>query len=256
MTVNEQIGSSLHDIDSRWRKAQKIITILRTSLGTSLDVASCLDVGCASGLITQALAPHLGHIIGLEKDPDAVARIGHPSPQNLLFILGDAEYLPVKNASIDLVLCAQVYEHVADAQVLASEVFRVLKPGGACFFSGPNRLDIIERHYGLPFVSWLPLRIANTYIRVMGKGVNYSEHPRSYWALKRLWRNFTRADFTWKIIKAPENYACVAELGHLVWLRHLPEWLLRLFTPFYPNYNWMLYKPSSDDLLFEPSLQR
>lgn len=246
MTDYEQIGPSLHDIDARWRKAQKILAILKTSLGTSLDVASCLDVGCASGLITRALAPHLGHIIGLEKDTDAVAHIGHPSPNNLLFILGDAEYLPVHNASFDLVVCAQVYEHVADAQVLVSEIFRVLKPGGACFFSGPNRLDIIERHYGLPFVSWLPQRIADAYIRAMGKGVSYSEHPRTYWALKSLWSSFTRVDFTWKIVKSPEDYACVAELGRLVWLRYLPEWLLRLLTPFYPNYNWMLFKPSRE----------
>ncbi|MHB1357635.1 MAG: class I SAM-dependent methyltransferase [Anaerolineae bacterium] len=236
--------SALHDVASRRRKTEKIRKILEAALGSDLSALRCLDVGCASGMITRELAQQLRSTIGLEYDRTEIEVIERPWPVGLFFVHGDATTLPFCDDSIDLVLCAQVYEHVIDARALASEVFRVLKPGGACFFSGPNRLDIIERHYGLPFVSWLPRSIADTYIRFFRKGTRYYEHPLSYWALKSLWGKLKRVDFTWKMIKNPEKYACVEELGGLAWLRYLPGWFLRLLTPFYPNFNWMLFKPS------------
>ncbi len=63
---------------------------------------------------------------------------------------------PLEDESCDLVICAQVYEHVPDDRRLAEEVYRVLKPGGVVFFSGPNWLFPIEGHYHLPFLHWLP----------------------------------------------------------------------------------------------------
>mgnify|MGYP005847909837 CR=1 FL=1 len=155
----------IYDAGSRQAKADKILAILRAALGDRLASCRCLDIGCASGLITRGLAPHLRWAIGLEYDPQAVARMDATGADNLLFLQGDAAHLPLPDDAVDLVVCAQVYEHVGDAQALAAEVERVLRPGGVCFFSGPNRLDPIERHYGLPFVSWLPRPLADAYLR-------------------------------------------------------------------------------------------
>jgi len=232
----------LHDLASRQRKANKILAILQATLPGDMSAVCCLDVGCASGLITRLLAPHMRLVIGLEYDPESVALMDVGSLPNLLYIRGDAASLPLSDASVDLVLCTQVYEHVADAEGMVAEIRRVLRPGGVCLFSGPNRLDPLERHYGLPFLSWLPRRWADVYLRLTRRGDAYRERPRTYWGLKRLWRGFERVDFTAEMIRHPATYHCQDELGGLSWISRLPGWLMRLMTPFYPNYNWVLIK--------------
>jgi len=46
-----------------------------------------------------------------------------------------AERLPIAAASVDLVLCTQVLEHVQDPSAAVSEMARVLKPDGACLLT-------------------------------------------------------------------------------------------------------------------------
>lgn len=239
-------AGGLYDAASRREKAAKILAVVGHALGSDLTAVRCLDVGCASGLITRELAPHFRWTIGLEYAAEGVERMDAAGVDNLCYLRGDATRLPLADASVDLVLCAQVYEHVQDAEALAAEIERVLRPGGVCFFSGPNRLDPIERHYGLPFVSWLPRPLAHIYLRLAGRGKAYEERPRTYWGLRRLWRRFAITDYTGAMIRDPLTYHCTAEVGRLAWVGRLPGWVLRLLTPLYPNYNWVLVKPAEE----------
>ncbi len=43
-----------------------------------------------------------------------------------------------------VVICNQMYEHVPDPERLMNEIFRILTPGGICYFGAINRLKIIE----------------------------------------------------------------------------------------------------------------
>lgn len=45
-------------------------------------------------------------------------------------VVGDAHRLPFKDATFDAVVSYNTFEHLADPQVAASELLRVLKPGG------------------------------------------------------------------------------------------------------------------------------
>lgn len=234
--------SVIHDACSRGRKAAKILAILREACGPSLGAARCLDVGSASGLVLRWLAPHLGQAVGVEYDAQSVALVGREGARNLLFVRGDATHLPVRDNSVDLVLNTQVYEHVSDPDAMAAEIRRVLVPGGICFFSGPNKLALIEEHYGLPFVSLLPRRWADAWIRLAGRGDSYGERPRTYWGLRQMWQGFHCRDYTLEMIRDPDRYRCTEELGRLRWVGRLPTWLLRVLRPLYPNYNWVLRK--------------
>lgn len=236
----------LHDPARRAAKAGKILAILHEALGSDLSTLRAVDVGCASGLITAALATQLRWIVGVEYDAAELARAERPADARLLLVRGDAAALPLPDGAVDLVICAQVYEHVADAEGLAAEVYRVLAPGGACFFSGPNRLDPIERHYGLPLLSWLPRRLADAYVRAAGRGAAYVEHPRTWWGLRRLWRRFGITDYTVAALRDPQRYGVAEDVGALRWVARLPDWLLRGLRPLYPNYNWVLRKPAEE----------
>ena len=56
------------------------------------------------------------------------------------------EPLPFDDGSFDLVLCAEMLEHVRDVQLLVSEVRRVLRPGGTLAITTPahSRLSALR----------------------------------------------------------------------------------------------------------------
>ena len=72
---------SLHDsrvleVPSRAAQAAKVLRVLEHfsySAGLSLARSSCLDVGCSSGIITRALAPHFRRVVGVDVDAHALA---------------------------------------------------------------------------------------------------------------------------------------------------------------------------------------
>lgn len=235
--------SAVHDPVSRERKAAKILAILRHACGYSLATVRCLDVGCASGLILRSLAPHFRWAIGLEYNAQAVGLTNNQGLENLCYVRGDAVDLPLPDESVDLVLCTQVYEHVADPDGLAAELLRVLVPGGVCFFSGPNKLYPVELHYGLPLIHWLPASWAGACLRVFGRGRDYDVHSLTPRDLRRRLAGFQIQDLTILILRDPQTYAVTEELGRLAWVTRLPDWLLRVLVPFVPNVNWVLRKP-------------
>ncbi len=53
-------------------------------------------------------------------------------------VLADLSNLPLKEASVNLVLNTQVLEHVPDPSRVIQEFYRVLKPGGKLFLSAPQ----------------------------------------------------------------------------------------------------------------------
>ncbi len=52
-------------------------------------------------------------------------------------IVGDVRKLPLEDNSVDAILCIHLLEHVADPEVAMKEIYRVLKPGGFCYFDTP-----------------------------------------------------------------------------------------------------------------------
>ena len=62
--------------------------------------------------------------------------IGHAGwDYSALDIVGDAAAIPLKDQTVDLVVCKQVLEHVRDPVALLREVRRVLKPGARILLS-------------------------------------------------------------------------------------------------------------------------
>jgi len=229
---------------TREQKSKKIITIIQESIGQDLSELTCLDVGCSTGGITNNLAPYFHEMIGIDINHEMVSKAMQSSRENQeYFSIASAHNLPFGDKNFDVAICAQVYEHVSDQSALAEEIWRTLKPGGICFFSGPNRLKIMEEHYWLPFLSWLPRPLANLYMRVFKRGAFYDAYPLFYWQIRRLWNEFEIYDYMPEILRAPERYELNNDLRSGSWIRNLPIWIIEGLAPFYPNYNWILKKP-------------
>jgi 2-polyprenyl-3-methyl-5-hydroxy-6-metoxy-1,4-benzoquinol methylase len=237
---------SMYDVESRERKAKTMIAVLSDYCGGEEKLAklAVLDVGSSTGIIDNYLSRHFMKTTGIDIDTDAVAHAAQTFDQdNLVFMEADAMNMSFQENSFDIVICSQIYEHVPDAAKLVSEIHRVLKPAGVCFFSAGNRINIMEPHYRLPFLSILPKPLAHLYMRLAGKGSHYYEEHFTYWGLKKLTQDFICHDYTVKMVNQPQNYA----IEYMVPEQGLKGRIVRLianyFIWFFPNYIWLLEKP-------------
>lgn len=190
-SVTEQ---SQHQTSPRWgrenrdRKALAILSTLRAYSNEQGLGGVWVDLGCGSGGMAATLAPYVERIIGVDPEPWPDWKNIESSTPNLSFITApcDKTTPPLPPQSADVIICNQVYEHVASPQNLVANIHRLLKPGGICYFAGPNLLWPIEPHLLWPFIHWLPRRIAQRGMTLLGSSQAglFDAHSTHYWKLK------------------------------------------------------------------------
>ncbi|MAG34699.1 MAG: hypothetical protein CL878_00395 [Dehalococcoidia bacterium] len=130
-----------------------------------LEDRTIVDVGCGGGGLAAALAVHNARVHGLELDPERIgiaSRRARREGVRVTLTNGDALAMPLRNHSIDVVVCNDVIEHVGDAITCLREARRVLRPEGLLYLAVPNRWSLpnlrSDPHYGVPLVAALPRR--------------------------------------------------------------------------------------------------
>ena len=232
--------------EARERKALAIWLTLLQCCGPRIAEGAWLDVGCGSGGIAATLATKVRLVTGVDPEPwDAWAE-AMTTHANLKLIAGvfDGDTPPVADASIDVVVCNQVYEHVTDPIALVRNIHRVLVPGGVCYFAGPNLLWPIEPHVSWPFVHWLPRQLAQALMRALGSSQAealdaYSTHC---WRIRRWFRDSrfeVRFGLRDRIVAELELRGWI---GCANWVRHLPIGLLGIGEPLTPGFIYVLKK--------------
>ena len=164
MSETERIARAYEDVERRaglWnpsnRGNQAILTERRTLTRRLLERAgwvplgsrAVLEVGSGFGgelawLVELGAAPD--HLVGVDLLPGRVeaARRGHPE---LRFVQGNAERLEFEDATFDLVMAITVFSSIhaeAMAKNIASEIVRVLRPGGGLLWYD-LRYDSVNR---------------------------------------------------------------------------------------------------------------
>lgn len=232
------------DTENRARKAQKMLRILRDHLGDELGGMHALDIGCSTGVMSRHLGDHFGRVTGIDIDEKAVAYANEQFGSDaLVFRVGDAMATGLDADSVDVAICAHVYEHVPDASRMLDEIHRVLKPGGVCYFAAENRIVFREGDYRLPFLSWLPKPLAHRYLRLAGRGDHYYETLYTYWTLKRMVRRFEVIDYTPQVLADPEKFDAADIIPPSSFTQRSAQALLRVAYWAFPTYLWLLKKP-------------
>lgn len=204
------LGPAMYDVAQRRVKAEKIIAVLADCIRGNHGDLRVLDVGCSTGIMTNHIAKRFKLTVGADIDVEALRYAsGRKTDKGGLssFLASDAMSIPFRDRAFDLVICAHVYEHVPSARRMMSEIHRVLKPGGLCFFSAGNRLSLMEPHYRLPLLSVMPRAAANWFLRGLGRGDHYYEKHLTYWGLKKLVSGFQVIDYTRRIIDNPDRFS-------------------------------------------------
>ncbi len=133
-------------------------------------LARILEEGCGVGMYVQALLPYADEVHGFDVEADYLIEAAQDVPAAHLQ-LGVGERLPYPDNSFDLILNHEVIEHVQDDRATASEMVRVLRPGGRIVLFAPNRLYPFETHghywrgvyhFGnTPLINYLPDALRN-----------------------------------------------------------------------------------------------
>ena len=90
-----------------------------------------LDVGCGTGKQLASNRARFGKMTMVGVDRSAgMLRIARAREPEVAWILGDAHALPVGSGTVDYATNQFSYPHIRDKTRFASEIFRVLRPGG------------------------------------------------------------------------------------------------------------------------------
>ena len=114
-----------------------------------------LDLGCGAGRHAFEAARRGAHVVALDMDRAELAQVAAitaamteageiPAGASITAATGDATRMPFADNSFDVVIAAEVMEHIPADQAAINEVTRVLRPGGVAAVTVP---------------AWLPERI-------------------------------------------------------------------------------------------------
>ena len=100
--------------------------------------SSVLDVGCATGYLGEALVERGCRVWGLERDEEAAAVAASSYEEVHVVDLDLCDSLPVPERFFDVVLCADVLEHLREPERGLRLVRPHLAPGATVVVSLPN----------------------------------------------------------------------------------------------------------------------
>jgi len=240
---SEMHREEMYNSQGRERKAKTMVSVLQDYFNTDLNSLKLLDFGSSTGLIANYLSMFFGEVVGIDIDRPALEFAkAHYKKENLKFLQADSLRIEMPDNYFDTVICAQVYEHVPDAAMMMDEIYRVLKTGGVCYFAAGNRLNLIEPHYHLPFLSVVPRPLAHLYLKWSGKGSYYYEKHLTYWALRHLVRRFDIIDYTRSIIENPHRFSAEYLLKTSAIKTRIARCVVKYAFWLCPGYIWLLKK--------------
>lgn len=129
---------------SRAAESYDSVAELQRAVGTQLlarlppaqPVQAWLDLGCGTGHFSRALAQRFPSAQGAALDiAEGMLRHARPLGGAQQFIAGDAERLPLRAQSRDLLFSSLAVQWCADFAAVLAEAERVLQPGGLFAFS-------------------------------------------------------------------------------------------------------------------------
>jgi SAM-dependent methyltransferase len=169
VAMKQSIGTQLLQSPEEWGTRNAILGQTMAELVDRFadsEAGYGIEVGCQHGALTDLMVQltRVGHWTGV----DPAISEETLSATGCRLLPGRANELEFPDASFDVVLFANVYEHVPPEERDSSlrEMFRVLKPGAVVVGQLPNPYFPIESHSRLPFMGWLPVRLQKKYWRL------------------------------------------------------------------------------------------
>lgn len=146
-TTYFQEAPHLLDRDSRF---QRYRIRMVTALAAPGPEDRVVDLGCGWGTFEFALAPSVREILGVDFSRKSIEycrrQLAREPHDNVSFLCADAGDTGLPAGSTDLVVAADLYEHLypVDSQRVTTEAFRLLREGGRFAVWTPHRGHLLE----------------------------------------------------------------------------------------------------------------
>jgi len=99
-----------------------------------------LDIASGEGYGSYILSENALEVIGVDIDVETIENAKRKySKNNLKFLVGSADKIPIQSNSIDVVVSFETLEHHDKHEEMLSEIKRVLKPDGVLIMSSPDK---------------------------------------------------------------------------------------------------------------------
>jgi len=99
-----------------------------------------LDIGCGEGQLTNYIKKELDskNVFGCDYSFSAIKEAKKNNPQ-IYFCVADALKLPYRKSTFDVILCANLFEHVESPAILVKNCYNILNNNGLLIISTPSR---------------------------------------------------------------------------------------------------------------------
>ncbi len=222
------------NINSRIKKAKQIELVLSEYIDLRKSVI--LDLGCGSGIIACYFGKKNPRVYGADVVDERTLK------DHYKFCLLNKKRLPYKSNTFDLVIANYVFEHEKNKTSFLSEIKRVLKPKGICYLSTCNRFFPIEPHFSLPFLSILPRKIADQYVRIFKRGNYFDIYSLNLIECNRLFKKFfDYLNITDIFVKQHYGYISKNIILSII-VKFIPTILFRKLFFFFPGWIFILKK--------------
>jgi SAM-dependent methyltransferase len=172
-----------------------------------------LDFGCGPGRrVYELLDAGYQHAYGV--DVVDYLELRHPEDRHRFHIAPDG-HVPLPDASFDLVISDQCFEHVMNQPLAWQEIVRILKPGGVSVHVIPAKWQIIEPHIKVPlgglqifkrypyYFLWAILGVRNEFQHgrsagsVARRNFEYANKELNYWSTRQYHQIFRTLPIRW-----------------------------------------------------------
>lgn len=242
MQSETRLPHAVLNLQTRNLKAKKIEQIINPFL--SSERINILEIGTGSG----GIAAYFAGLSYRQWDVQAVDVVdSRLVKEGFRFQLVEGTDLPFVNDTFDVVISNHVIEHVGDyeAQIAhLNELKRVLKKDGVAYLAVPNRWMLVEPHYRLIFLSWLPKRLRTPYLKLLNRGNYYDCEPLEKGEIESMLRR-VNLTFTNECVKAMRLTFEIESPNSLTakLLKLFPNRLLGFFNAVIPTLIYTIRKP-------------
>lgn len=138
----------------------------------SLKKMKIFEPGCGVGPVSILATKQGAFAVGCEIRRDFIKLgkiLNKIEKGRAHFVLGDCLKMPFKENLFDYAFLWDVLEHTTQQKKFLKNTFKTVKCGGVVFSKISNRLFPIEPHTLLPFITYLPKKYSDTFVRVFRK---------------------------------------------------------------------------------------
>jgi ubiquinone/menaquinone biosynthesis C-methylase UbiE len=107
-------------------------------------IARILDLGCGTGMFLKELAERGEIVVGVDSAVEMLS-IARKRASGASLVCADADHLPFKDRSFDVVVSVTLLQNVPEPVVTMKEIARVLKSGGIAIVTSLKRKHSSEK---------------------------------------------------------------------------------------------------------------